>query len=221
MWPSSLATAMRSVLEGIRDGGVASKTFVDAYDKQQTLLALDPAVDMNWPPYLVWSRHRAFITDNIDIERWIRLVSSSTLSAMIDKSELKAEQSTLVAERIAGAVKGTLGDQQTETNTSLGQAFHLDRQWDLQPEVQSFAEALSVFIHRDSLTDLDDYIDLMTVAEEALNQNVPQRGNNGSCVGRALIGFPRCKALYSSGKLALQQARVSQAKIQPQQDNIF
>ena len=212
---SKLAVAMRSVLEGIRDGGVASKTFIDAYDKQQTLLSFDPVMTITWPRYMVWSRHRAFITDNIDHERWVRLVSSSTLRTMVDANDLKTEQSTLMAERIASTIKGSLGDHETEATSDLGKTFDLDRQWELEDGMKSFAEALGVFIHRDGLVDLNDYVDFMTQAEEMLSSHVPQRGNKGSIMGETLVQFNRGKTLYKDGKLALQQARDTQAKVKP------
>ena len=215
-----MCVAMRSVMEGIKDGGVASNNFLDAYDRQQTLLGLDPVVDMQWPAFLIWSRHRAFIVDSIDNERWVGKVSSETLTNMIiDKTELVKEQTSLVAERMASLLKGTLPMDKHEGDMDIGKLFSLEREWDLQEEILDFAEALSAWIHHEELDEcVDVFNEIMKGAHMTLAKHVPIKGFAGTDLGQALVGYPRGRYVYKAGTNAKDQGELTAQKVEPLQD---
>ena len=98
--------AVHVVLTAIQAYGLRSDQFKDAFDAQETVLSLEPVVEVRWPKHLLWARHKLKISKVECKSTWIQFVASAEmLKAGILQTHIQAEQDKLVGEKICLMLK--------------------------------------------------------------------------------------------------------------------
>ena len=97
-------SAIYNVLNIVNTNGLDTQEFADQFDMQQTSCQLEPVVKVEWPPHVLWSRHRMRIGSMELADPWFQMISSESLREN-GISNVGLEQDKLLGERVMSLLK--------------------------------------------------------------------------------------------------------------------
>ena len=148
-------TAIAEVVDVASQHGLEGEDFQRVYDLQCTSLALPPEVAVDWPPHVLWSRHKMDIGETETHDRWMDRVSSSALTRH-GVANVLHEQDFLLAERLAGVLKGS---DFNEVEKHCRVFFSPERDFSVFEDfVQELATAISVVLWRHTYENLEERV---------------------------------------------------------------
>ena len=171
----------------------------------------DPPVELAFPAHLTWAAHKMDVQETEVFDRWVARTSSKALRES-GVTEIEKEQTRVWSERIAGIFR--LEDYQT----SVQEAFNLERDWDLEEFVASFVEPMSVMLEIENFDCIDVTVDVGKEALQKLEQtHMPnaKEGRPGTLLGSTWSMYPRAMSLYLTAAATVKLAVHTQQAILP------
>ena len=103
----------------------------------------------------------------------------------------------------------------TERAASLNEMFNAEREYDLEPGLSEFVQAVPVVLNYSQLADLDDRVALLDEAVAVLNKALPCEATQsaGLQTATALTTFPMGSKLVSAAKAHLAQGKLTQQRL--------
>jgi hypothetical protein len=185
--------------------GLRSQAFADAFDQQETLCALDPAVTVDWPSHLLWARHRMLIASTEDVEIWLsRAGTEALLQHGLRQDEVLGNQSKLLADKLAVCIKSP---SLSATKEAMRSFFHKGREWPFHADLIETTTALVILSTYEDIASLEEIIELCSEADDVLSTD----SKNKNPVGTALFGWPRGDQLLKEMRLFATRARATLA----------